>query len=88
MLKFKPKESKTGMKLEVDLRDEKGKVTHEVFIGTKTIVAWLGFTIGGILVGRSIWEYGIEYIGLELTTVAGVALFILTGTILHKFQRR
>jgi len=79
MFKVKPKESKTGMKLKVHNK-------HEIFIGTKTIVAFLGFTIGGILVGRSIWEYGVNSMGLELTTLTGIVLFIVSGAILHKFQ--
>lgn len=84
MLHVKPKKSQTGVHLNVKMHKHG---VQEVFLGTKTIIAFLGFTIGGILVGRSIWQYGIDYIGLEFTTLSGVILFILTGIILHKFRK-
>lgn len=74
MLHVKPKKSKSGINLNVNLHG-------------KTIVTFLIFTISGILVGRSIWEYGINYIGLHATTLLGVISFIITGLILHKFKK-
>lgn len=84
MLHIKPKKSKSGIKMKIHTH---GKDIHEVFLGTRTIVAFLIFTISGVLVGRSIWEYGITYISLEITTLIGVVAFIVTGLILHKFRK-
>ena len=83
---FKPKKEKKGLKVDVHLRT-KGHAIHEIFISTKTIVAFLGFSIGGVLVGRSIWEYGTQYLSLEYTLLIGMLIFIISGIILHKFNK-
>lgn len=84
MFHLKPKQSKSGITIDVK---EKGIKNREVFVGTKTIVAFLIFTISGVLVGRSMWEYGMIYLGLESTTLLGLILFIVTGLVLHKFKK-
>lgn len=85
MLHLKKQKSKTGVNM--NLHSTEGKI-HEVFIGTKTLIGFLGFTIGGILVGRSMWEYGVTYIGLHFTTLVGIWLFAITGAALHKFNKK
>jgi hypothetical protein len=83
---LKSKKEKKGLKVDVHLHT-KGRSIHEVFISTKAIVAFLGFSVGGVLVGRSIWEYGVHYLGLEYTAIIGMIIFIISGLILHKFNR-
>lgn len=83
---LKRKKQKKGLKFDVHLHT-KGRAIHEIFIGTKTIVAFLGFSVGGVLVGRSIWEYGMIYFGLGNTVLLGIIIFIISGLILHKFNR-
>ncbi len=84
MLEIKPKKSKVGIKMDIQTH---GQNIHEVFVGTKTIIAFLVFTISGVLVGRSIWEYGIRHVGLEITTLIGLIAFVITGLLLHKFRK-
>lgn len=84
MLHVKPKKSKSGIKLNMKLHKQG---MQEVFVGTRTIIGFLIFTISGVLVGRSFWEYGVRHIGLESTTIIGLIAFIITGLLLHKFRK-
>ena len=87
MVTLKKTQSKKGIKMHIKMQEpETAHEIREVFIGYKTALALLTFTIGGIVAGRSIWEYGMMYLGLPLTTVAGLLLFVSSGLILHKFQ--
>lgn len=85
-MRLRNKNQKKRLTFNVQLQ-RKGHGIHEIFISTKTIIAFLGFSVGGLLVGRSLWEYGIEYIGLNYTALSGILVFIISGLILHKFNR-
>ena len=41
----------------------------------------------GIKMNIHLSEHGINYIGLEATTLIGVISFIITGLLLHKFRK-
>ena len=58
----------------------------EVFIGKKTIFFLLGFSIGGILVGRTLWEYMRYAIPLPYIMLIGVSLFAVSGMALRSFK--
>ncbi len=58
---------------------------REIFVGKRTVFSILGFIVGGILIGRSVWEYSVEYVGLGLTLVVGLIIFTLSGLALHEF---
>lgn len=57
-------------------------------MGKRHIFSMLGFTTAGVIVGRSIWEYLVIYTGLPLTLAVGLALFLFTGLMLHKFREK
>jgi len=59
----------------------------EIFVGRKTFFTLIGFSIGSILVARSLWEYGRIYIGIPATILFGIAIFIGSGIILKKFDK-
>ena len=74
--------------MRIDVRvKRKGHSIREIIISSQTIFAFLGFTVGGVLVGRSLYEYGIIYLNLEYTLAIGILIFIISGLILHKFRR-
>ena len=58
----------------------------EVFIGHRTIFSVMGFIVGGILIGRSLWEYTNNNYGLGITFLLGFIIFTLSGIILHEFK--
>ncbi len=58
----------------------------EIFIGKRTIFSIAGFIVGGIMVGRSAWEYSEQYLGLPLTIVVGLIIFVFSGIALHEFR--
>lgn len=59
---------------------------REIFIGLKTLIAMLGFSVGAVLVGRTLWQYGNDMLGLQAPLVAGVVIFVLSGMMLKKFH--
>ena len=63
-----------------------GYTIKEIFIGKRTIFSIAGFIVGGILVGRSVWEYSMQYLGLPLTIVVGLVVFVFSGLSLHEFH--
>ena len=83
------KHRKHHVKIHVHKRETEAGLVYEVreiFIGLKTLIALLGFSVGSVLVGRSLWEYGNDLVGLLGTIVVGVAIFALSGMMLKKFH--
>ena len=77
------------MKIHVHKRETEAGLVYEVreiFIGLKTLIAMLGFSVGAVLVGRTLWEYGDNLLGLPITLLAGVVIFVLSGMMLKKFH--
>ena len=83
---FKKEKQKNGMRIDVRIKKKPHSI-RQIIVSTETIIAFLGFTVGGVMVGRSIWEYGIEHLTLEHTLIIGLLIFITSGLILHKFRR-
>jgi hypothetical protein len=53
--------------------------------GTSVLVEhWV--LIGGIFVGRSLWQISVNALGLGWTIVIGVVLFVFSSLVLHSFQ--
>ncbi|MBU1118305.1 hypothetical protein KKH43_00290 [Patescibacteria group bacterium] len=87
MLTQKKRKSKKGAHIKLKQYEEKiGYEAKEVFVGNRTIFSVTGFVVGGILIGRSLWEYGNDYIGLPLTIVTGVLLILVSGVALGHFH--
>ena len=87
MFYLAPKKSKRGTELKI--RKYQNHTNHEmkeVFVGDRTVFSVIGLTVGAILVGRSLWEYGTMYIGLPLTLLGGFMVFIISGLILKQFR--
>jgi hypothetical protein len=93
MLELKTKKSKNeihvGMKQSHKKENSEEYHYHikEIFVGHRTIISVIGFTVGGILVGRTIWEYSREYLGLPLTLMLGLALFAVSGLVSGQFRK-
>jgi len=49
------------------------------------VIPVIGFTVGGMLIGRSLWQYLYENIGLLCTAVTGLVIFIGSGIYMHQF---
>jgi len=65
---------------------DQGYDIKEILIGHRSFVALLGFIVGAHLVGRSLWEYATANIGMLLTAILGVFIFLTAGVILHEFR--
>lgn len=85
---LKPRKSKKGVTFKIKEYDHSLEYqVKEIFIGHNTLFSLLGFVVGGILVGRSFWEYGKLYLGLPLTTLIGVIIFTISGVVLNRFHK-
>jgi len=59
----------------------------EIFVGRRTFFTLIGFSVGSILVARSLWEYGRMYIGIPATILIGVIIFVISGIVLKEFDK-
>jgi hypothetical protein len=67
---------------------EKGEYEiKEIFIGHHTIFSMMGFIVGGILIGRSIWQYSSDSLGLPLTILLGIFIFTVSGYFSGQFNK-
>ena len=66
--------------------EQLGYTMKEIFIGKRTIFSIAGFIVGGIMVGRSAWEYSVKYLDLPLTLILGFIIFMISGLSLHEFH--
>lgn len=88
MLKIKPKESKSGVSMDVHHYDGETEYNiKEIFVGHRTIFSIIGFTVGGILIGHSLWEFLNGHVGILGALFVGLLLFTLSGVTLHKFRK-
>lgn len=95
MIHAGPQKHKKGLKLNIKkYYHSKGKQNHsidyevkQIFIGHNTLFSVLGSVVGGILVGRTLWEYSSVYLGLPLTLSIGLLIFIFSGVILKTFHK-
>ena len=71
----------------IKFKKNKSKDFKEIFVGKKTFLTLGGFSVGSILIGRSLWEYGKDYIGIFPTFLIGILIFIVSGFILKKFRK-
>lgn len=63
-----------------------GYTMKEIFIGKRTVFSILGFIVGGIIVGRSLWEYLMHYFSIPIVILIGFAIFVFSGITLHEFK--
>jgi len=61
---------------------------HYVTTGAEIYLGILGTTVGGIIVGRTIWEWSRIALGLPITFVLGLIIFAITGIYLGRFKQR
>lgn len=91
-----PKKSKRGTRLKYKVHngneDNEHSADHtnheikEVFVGHRTVFSVIGITVGAILVGRSLWEYGRMYVGIPITILCGLVIFVICGLVLEQFR--
>ncbi len=60
-------------------------LAQNLFVGDHSTTIVLGFTVGGALLGRSIWQYLFDSIGLFNTTLLSFLIFVSSGFYMHKF---
>lgn len=71
--------------------DQDGKEEYDyhisqVFMGHHSIITLAGFTVGGILVGRGLYEVLIQSTDVWTTIGIGLLLFAATGLYIGSFQ--
>lgn len=87
MFSLKPRQSKKGIRIQINHHDESLKhEVREMFIGHHTIFSLIGLTVGGTLVGVTLWEWLSVALGLPLTFMFGLGTFVLSGLALHTFD--
>jgi hypothetical protein len=59
---------------------------RQIFLGHHSIVTLAGFTVGGILIGRSLYELLVPAVGLMGTIAVGLLLFAATGLYIGSFR--
>lgn len=75
------------MRIQVQHHDEGlGHEVKEMFIGHHTIFSLIGLTVGGTLVGITLWEWLSYTLGLPITFLLGLLLFTVSGLVLHTFS--
>ncbi len=77
---------KKGIGIRIGHKRLMGFRMKEIFIGHRSIFALIGFIVGGVLVGRSVWEYLMTYFSLSVVIVIGFLVFLLSGLVLHEFD--
>ncbi len=71
------------------MKEIKNKTLYALFDeiwGPHSIFSVLAFVIGGILVGRTVWELVHNTYGSFITIIIGIVLLSLGGIVLHKFD--
>jgi hypothetical protein len=58
----------------------------QVFLGHHSIITLVGFTVGGILVGRGLYEVLVQSVGVLGTILIGLVLFAATGLYIGSFR--
>lgn len=91
MFRFKIYKIRKGAKVDELGSDEphEGEYDYDVkqiFFGHHTLITLIGFTVGGILVGRALYEILVTEFGLLATIAAGLLLFVATGFYLGSFE--
>ncbi len=72
------------------MREPEDGARHEIrelFVGHKTILSLMGVTIGGILVGRTLWEYGRIYMGLPATLLIGLVILMVSAIVTREINK-
>ena len=60
---------------------------RELFIGRRTIFTLLGFILGGILFGNTLWLLMFNNLGAGLTMLIGLLLFVTAGVMTQQFRK-
>lgn len=58
----------------------------QVFMGHHSIITLAGFTVGGILVGRGLYEVLMQATDVWTTILVGLLLFAATGLYIGSFR--
>lgn len=59
---------------------------RQIFMGHHSIITLIAFTVGGILVGRSLYELLVTSVGLLGTMAVGLLLFAAAGFYIGSFR--
>lgn len=59
---------------------------RQVFMGHHSIITLIAFTVGGILVGRSLYQLLVPAVGLMGTIAVGLLLFAAAGFYIGSFR--
>jgi hypothetical protein len=58
----------------------------QVFMGHHSIITLAGFTVGGILVGRGLYEVLVRATDVRTTIIIGLLMFAVTGLYIGSFK--
>lgn len=67
------------------MKEKLQHIHHNIFTGRHSVFIVGGFTVGGTLIARTLWQYLYNYFGLGVTMIVGIAIFVLSGFYMHKF---
>lgn len=59
---------------------------RQIFVGHHTVWAVVGFSIGATLVGRTVWEYLVNWFDLPGTLIIGLVIFTVSGYFIQAFR--
>jgi hypothetical protein len=60
-------------------------IYENIFIGRHSTTIVVGFTIGGTIMARSVWQFLYQNFGLGYTMLAGFVIFFLSGIYMNQF---
>lgn len=66
----------------------KSRLRHayeNLFVGHHSLILVIGFTTGGMLMGRSLWHYLFYWFGNDITFIVGFVIFLITGLYMNQF---
>ena len=58
----------------------------QIFLGHHSVITLVGFTVGGILVGRGLYELLVRAVGVYGTIGIGLVMFAATGLYIGSFR--
>ena len=69
-----------------DLGKAVARSIHNALTGRRNVFALMLFVAAGVVIGRTLWEWGVTHLGLLGTLLVGILLFMFSGMLLHSFD--
>ncbi len=87
MVNIEPTKDKKGVciKLNSETDHDVAEEIKSAFRGRHNLLTLAGYIVGGILIGRSLWSYLSNELGLLLTIVIGIVILTLSAAHAGRF---